>query len=69
MSWIKDGETVQGTYCDHVVSGVVESSRVKYGGRVEYTVNLATPITLRWRTEPVTRVLLDETKLIEMESK
>jgi hypothetical protein len=59
MGWIKDGEQVAGKYFDQSFEGVVSESRVKYGGRVQYTVELTTPITLKWRDEPVTRVLVE----------
>ena len=59
MGWIKDGEQVAGKYFDQSFEGVVSESRVKYGGRVQYTVELDTPITLKWRDEPVNRVLVD----------
>ena len=59
MGWIKDGEQVAGKYFDQSFEGVVSESRVKYGGRVQYTVELHNPITLKWRDEPVNRVLVD----------
>jgi hypothetical protein len=59
MGWIKDGEQVAGKYFDQSFTGVVAESRVKYGGRVQYTVELDTPITLKWRDEPVNRVLVE----------
>ena len=59
MGWIKDGEQVAGKYFDQAFNGVVSESRVKYGGRIQYTVELATPITLQWRDEPVNRVLVE----------
>jgi hypothetical protein len=58
MGWIKDGEQVAGKYFDQTFEGVVSESRVKYGGRVQYTVELNTPITLKWRNDPVDRVLV-----------
>jgi hypothetical protein len=64
MGWIKDGEQVTANYHGLTVSGVVESSRVKYGGRVQYTVNLNAPVQLRWRSEPTTRVLVDSDELV-----
>jgi len=63
MGWIKDGEQVAGKYCDQAFEGVVTESRVKYGGRVQYTVELHNPITLRWRNEPVGRVLVEDLDL------
>ena len=59
-NWVKDGEQVAGRYYGQVFEGVVVDSRVKYGGKVQYTVELHNPINLRWRTEPVNRILVDE---------
>lgn len=64
MGWIKDGEQVTANYHGNTVSGLVESSRVKYGGKVQYTVVLDKPIQLRWRSEPTTRVLVDSDELV-----
>jgi hypothetical protein len=63
MGWIKDGEQVAGKYFDQAFEGVVSESRVKYGGRVQYTVELHNPITLPWRNEPVNLVLVDNEDL------
>ena len=63
MGWIKDGEHITANYMGEMVSGIVESSRVKYGGKVQYTVNLDRPIRLRWRSEPKSIVLIDETEI------
>lgn len=60
MSWDMEGKMVAVKYYGNICTGVVESSRVKYGGKVQHTVNLDQPITLRWRSEPVVRVLVDE---------
>ena len=65
MSWIKDGKTVVAKYLGETVQGTVESSRVKYGGKVEYTVNLEKPVQFRWRSEPSTRVLIDNDQIVE----
>lgn len=64
MSWILDGQTITANYMGNTVRGVVESSRVKYGGKVQYTVNLDEPVYLPWRSEPKTRVLVDNDELI-----
>lgn len=64
MGWIKDGEQITANYCGQTVTGTVESSRVKYGGRVQYTVNLDSPVLFRWRSEPTTRVLIDDSELV-----
>lgn len=62
--WNKEGKTVVAKYQGVLCTGVVESSRVKYGGKVQHTVILEEAITLRWRTEPVHRVLIDEDEVI-----
>jgi hypothetical protein len=64
MSWIKDGEQITANYMGTRVSGTVVDSRVKYGGKVQYTVDLDKPVQLRWRTDPTTRVLVDSDELI-----
>jgi hypothetical protein len=64
MGWIKDGEQIKARYLGELVSGTVESSRVKYGGSVQYTVVLDRPVQFRWRSEPSTRVLVDDTELV-----
>ncbi len=64
MSWIKDGKKVTANYMGTQVSGTVVDSRVKYGGKVQYTVDLDKPVQLRWRTEPTTRVLVDNDELL-----
>lgn len=63
-NWIKDGEQITANYLGEQVTGTVESSRVKYGGKVQYTVNLDQPVQFRWRSEPTTRVLIDCDKLV-----
>lgn len=64
-TWIKDGKTIVANYLGETVRGTVESSRVKYGGKVEYTVNLEKPVQFPWRSEPSTRVLIDNDKIVE----
>jgi hypothetical protein len=63
--WIKDGKTIVANYLGTQVRGSVESSRVKYGGKVQYTVNLDQPVQFPWRSEPSTRVLIDNDEIIE----
>lgn len=63
-NWIKDGEQITANYMGTQVSGTVIDSRVKYGGKVQYTVDLDQPVQFRWRTEPTTRVLVDSDELI-----
>lgn len=64
MGWIKDGEKITARYMGYTVTGTVESSRVKYGGAVQYTVNLDSPVQLRWRSEPTNRVLINEAEIV-----
>lgn len=64
MNWIKDGEQIKANYLGTTVTGTVESSRVKYGGEVQYTVILDKPVQFRWRSEPSTRVLIDAKELV-----
>lgn len=65
MGWIKDGERVTAEYLGVTVTGVVENSRVKYGGKVQYTVRLDEPVMFRWRSEPTDVVLIDEDEVLE----
>ena len=64
MGWIKDGERVTAEYLGVRVTGVVESSRVKYGGTVQYAVALDEPVTFPWSPEPRARVLIDMNELV-----
>lgn len=64
MSWIKDGKTIVANYLGQQVQGTVESSRVKYGGRVQYTVNLDQPVQFPWRSEFSTKVVIDSDEIV-----
>lgn len=64
MGWCKDGSTIKANYLGDEVVGVVQESRVKYGGKVQYRVKLDEPVILRWRNEPTDVVLIDEDDLI-----
>ena len=66
MAWILDGEKVQGKYLGVTVRGTVESSRVKYGGKVQYTVVLDKPEQFPWRTDLTEVVLIDSDELMEV---
>jgi hypothetical protein len=47
MSWNLEGMIVKATYLDEFeVSGVVELSRVAYGGRVNHHIRLDEPINV-----------------------
>jgi len=66
MSWILDGQRIKAKYLGETpVEGVVIDSRVKYGGRVQYTVKLDNPVQFRWRSEPTETVLIDFEELIK----
>ena len=64
-TWVKDGNTIVANYLGETVQGTVVDSRVKYGGRVQYTVDLDKPVQFRWRSEPSTLVLIDSDKIVE----
>ncbi len=66
MSWVLDGQKVKAKYLGETVTGVVVDSRVKYGGKVQYTVELDSPVQFRWRNEPTDRVLVDHDELLEV---
>ena len=66
MSWVLDGQKVKAKYLGETVTGVVVDSRVKYGGKVQYTVELDSPVQFRWRSEPTDRVLVDHDELISV---
>ena len=46
MSWDKSGTRISGTYYGIKYKGIIESTRVKYGGDVQYRVILDTPIDI-----------------------
>jgi hypothetical protein len=62
MSWNKEGQRVAGVYLNaYTVQGLVTESRVKYGGKVQHTVQLDQPLQIFGRTAEV--LLLDEQEL------
>jgi hypothetical protein len=63
-NWIKDGKTIVANYLGQQVHGTVESSRVKYGGKVQYNVKLGQPVQFRWRSEPSIQVLIDNDEIV-----
>jgi hypothetical protein len=65
MSWILDGQKIKANYLGTPVTGTVMSSRVKYGGKVQYTLELDEPVQLPWRTEPTSMLLVDNDELME----
>ena len=63
-NWVKDGVCVHARYLGtQPVTGVVTESRVKYGGKVCYTVSLNPPVQLPWRSEPTDVVIVDENEI------
>lgn len=44
--WDRSNQLIQGLYMDVEYRGVVKSSRVKYGGDVQHTVDLIDTITV-----------------------
>jgi len=67
MSYDREGQVVTGMYLgEHWCVGTVTESRVKYGGRVQHTVELLDPLILPYTTPAAnrTRVLLDEEELV-----
>jgi hypothetical protein len=66
-TWNLEGRRIRASYLiDMPVVGTVLSSRVKYGGEVQHTVKLDVPLTMKWRTEPADRVLIDHSKVMEI---
>ena len=65
MNWILEGKTVKGVYMgDHLVTGVVTLSRVKYGGKVQHTVALKESLNLFGTTRD--SVCLDFEEIVEI---
>jgi hypothetical protein len=63
-SWIKDGVRVRARYLgSEPVVGTVTESRVRYGGKVCYTVILDQPTQFPWRSDPATVVIVDQTEI------
>jgi len=65
MSWNKEGQKITAMCQGQQVTGTVESSRLKYGGKVQHLLILEKPIQLRWRTEPTDCLLIDEDKVVK----
>jgi len=61
-NWDRTGTRVAGVYLNaYTVSGLVTESRVKYGGAVQHTVQLDTPLEVFGRVADV--LLIDEKEL------
>lgn len=66
--WNLEGEKVKGMYLNQFpVEGLVELSRVKYGGRVCHTVVLESPLQVYGATRE--RVILDHSEVTQIVSK
>jgi len=62
MNWNKEGEHVAGVYLGaYTVTGVVQSSRVKYGGKVQHRVLLDKPVVVFGREAE--ELMLDDEEL------
>lgn len=67
MSWNREGQVVTGMYLgEYRCAGTVTSSRVKYGGKVQHTVELFEPMVLPYNSSfgSNRRALLDEEELV-----
>jgi len=65
--WNLEGQRIRARYFDdQEVEGLVVESRVKYGGRVQHSVEFDQPIQLRWRAMKAVRVLIDHEEVIEV---
>ena len=64
MSWIKDGRWVRAEYCGTTFDGVVLSSRVKYGGMVQYRVEALEPFYVACLDSTRDVVLIDADEII-----
>lgn len=64
--WQRNGQRIRFVYSgdDRVYSGVVERSRVKYGGVVQHSVRLDDPVII-YGTERET-LLVDEPEVLEV---
>jgi hypothetical protein len=63
--WNLEGQRIRARYFgDQEVEGLVIESRVKYGGRVQHSVEFDQPIQLRWRALKAVRVLIDHEEVI-----
>lgn len=63
---ILDGSRVVGEYQGFKISGVVRDSRVKYGGILQYSVDLDRPVALPWRDIPIDSCLVTAENVYEV---
>ncbi len=63
MGWDRTNQKIEASYLNkYIISGTVVESRVKYGGIVQHTVQLDTPLNLFGTTRD--RVLIDEPQVL-----
>ena len=61
MGWNKDGSTIRANYLgEYSLTGVVQESRVSYGGKVLYTVKCDEPLVLPFSGESREVVIVNE---------
>ena len=65
--WNLEGLIVKGVYFGLPVEGVVTESRVKYGGKVQHTLDLFQPISLFSTSDHRTTVLLEDSEIRHVE--
>ena len=65
MSWDYTGKRVETNYQGVTVVGEVVSSRVKYGGTVQHTVELDDPICLHGATRDCILVATEDVRIID----
>lgn len=65
-NWVLDGRRVRASYLGVEVTGTVLDSRVKYGGRIGYTLRLDAPTQFKWSTEPTAKVLIENNQVLEI---
>lgn len=56
--WDLTGKRVKAQVAGETRTGTVESSRIKYGGRIQHTVILDEPVVYRWRSQDQRVVLV-----------
>jgi hypothetical protein len=67
MNWNYEGLSVTGTYLNEfTVTGIVQLSRVKYGGGVQHTILLDKPVEIYNQIRD--RLLLDHRDIISVKS-
>lgn len=64
MSCNSKVKTIVAKYMDTHVHGYIVSSRVKYGGKLQHTVELVHPVQFAWRNEPTSVVLITDDKIV-----